>query len=178
MLVWCYLETGQNVQALEAARRAAELSDRSAASLAALAQAEVACGNSHGAAVLRDEIEEAAKQRYVSGYDRAAAFLAAGQAQDALRCLEQAAADHDWWVSWLAVDPRWDRLRGRGPLQATCGKRPRPDKYPADTHLLYRVGGYCCIPGDRLRRCLVDCGSRACPVFRLEIHQVDVERYR
>jgi len=126
MLVWCYLQTGQNVQAREAARRAAELSDRSAASLAALAQAEVACGNSPGAAVLRDEIEEAAKQRYVSGYDRAAAFLAAGQAQDALRCLEQAAGDHDWWVSWLAVDPRWDRLRGEARFKRLVAKgQPR-----------------------------------------------------
>jgi eukaryotic-like serine/threonine-protein kinase len=111
MLVWCYLKTGQNEQALEAARRAVELSDRSAASLCALAHAEVACGNASRALALRDEVERMAQQRYVSGYDRAAAFLAAGQTQECLRWLRQALVDRDWWVSWLAVDPRWDSLR-------------------------------------------------------------------
>ena len=112
MLVWCYLQTGKNAEALEAAKRASELSGRSAASLCALAHAEVACGNVGGARALRDEIEQAAQQRYVPGYDRATALLAAGQTQECLRCLEQALADRDWWISWLAVDPRWDSLRG------------------------------------------------------------------
>jgi serine/threonine protein kinase/Tol biopolymer transport system component/Tfp pilus assembly protein PilF len=111
MLVWCYLQTGQNAQALAAARRASDLSDRSAASLCALAQAEVACGNRQSAVTLRDEIEQMAKQRYISGYDRAAAFLATGQTETALGCLEEAAADRDWWITWLEVDPRWDSLR-------------------------------------------------------------------
>ncbi len=111
MLVWCYLQTGQNEQALETATRAAELSDRSAASLCALAHAEVACGNPGRAAELRDEIEQVARQRYVSGYDRATAFLAVGQTKECLHWLRQAFVDRDWWVSWLAVDPRWDLLR-------------------------------------------------------------------
>ncbi|HMJ61919.1 MAG TPA: protein kinase, partial [Bryobacteraceae bacterium] len=112
MLVWCYLQTGQSERALEAATRASELSDRSAASLCALAHAEVACGNASRAIALRDEIEQSAQQRYVPGYDRAAALLATGQKQECLRCLERALLDRDWWVSWLAVDPRWDSLRG------------------------------------------------------------------
>ncbi len=111
MLAWCYLQTGQKAEALEAAKRASELSGRSAASLCALAHAEVACGNAGRARTLRDEIEQAAKQRYVPGYDRATALLAVGQTQECLRCLEQALADRDWWISWLAVDPRWDSLR-------------------------------------------------------------------
>ncbi|MGH9694651.1 MAG: TPR end-of-group domain-containing protein, partial [Bryobacteraceae bacterium] len=68
-------------------------------------------GDTSRAVALRDEIEQAAQQRYVSGYDRATAFLATGQTQAALRCLEQALADRDWWISWLAVDPRWDAVR-------------------------------------------------------------------
>jgi Tol biopolymer transport system component/TolB-like protein/Tfp pilus assembly protein PilF len=124
MLVWCYLQTGQNAQALAVARRASELSERSAASLCALAQAEVACGNLQSAVALRDEIEVSAKQRYVSGYDRAAAFLATGQTQDALYWLEQASTDRDWWITWLAVDPRWDSVR----------KEPRFKELIQNTH--------------------------------------------
>jgi hypothetical protein len=43
--------------------------------------------------------------------DRASVALAAGRRQDALRLLEQARIDRDWWLCWIEVDPRWDPLR-------------------------------------------------------------------
>lgn len=111
ILAWCYLKIGENSKAHEAAEHSVELSNRSPASLCAMAHAEVANRRLEVAARLRDEIESAATHRYVSGYDRASTFLALGEISNALRCLEEAFVDRDWWVCWIAVDPRWDSLR-------------------------------------------------------------------
>lgn len=111
MLTWCYLQIGDTSKAFDTAQRAAALSSRGSGALCVLAQTEVARGNRAAAVALRDELEEMAAKRYVSGYDRASAALAAGDAAGAIRCLEQAYADRDWWVCWIAVDPRWDSLR-------------------------------------------------------------------
>lgn len=111
MLAWCYLQLGDTANAVESARRAVEFSGRNSAALGALAVTEAAAGNLPAALAVREELEAAARDHYVSGYDRAAAFLATGDMAKALRCLEQAFEAHDWWVSWLGVDPRWDALR-------------------------------------------------------------------
>jgi Tol biopolymer transport system component len=116
MLAWCHLRLGAIGEALEAGRRAVELGDRSSA-LSALAHAEAAAGHAERAAAIRNDLEELAKQRYVSAYDRASAFLATGQTQEALSRLEQAHTDRDWWLSWIAVDARWGPLRGERRFQ-------------------------------------------------------------
>jgi serine/threonine protein kinase/Tol biopolymer transport system component/tetratricopeptide (TPR) repeat protein len=125
MLTWCHLRTGAFEKALETGRRAVELGEHSPAALSALAHAEAAAGHPGAAAALRDEIEELAKKRYVSGYDRASAFLATGQHPEALRCLEQALTDKDWWLCWIGVDPRWDPLRGQRRFQRLLPRNPR-----------------------------------------------------
>ncbi len=115
-LVWCHLRSGAVGEALDAARLASELGDRSSA-LCALAHAEMAAGHPERAAAIRDELEVLAQQRYVSPYDRASAFLVNGQREEALCCLEKAHADRDWWLSWITVDARWDPLRGERRFQ-------------------------------------------------------------
>ncbi len=111
MLTWCYLQTGEVTAALESGRRAVEAGGRSSAALSALAHAEAAAGNVAAAAQLRNEIEERTRKIYVSSYDRASAALATGHRKEALRLLEQARLDRDWWLCWIEVDPRWDPLR-------------------------------------------------------------------
>jgi eukaryotic-like serine/threonine-protein kinase len=112
MLSWCYLRLGNIPAALECAQRAVQLGTRSSAALSALAHAEAAAQNHHGATCLRNEIEDRTRTMYVSSYDRASAALAVGQTQQALSHLEQARIDRDWWLCWIEVDPRWDPLRG------------------------------------------------------------------
>jgi Tol biopolymer transport system component/TolB-like protein/tetratricopeptide (TPR) repeat protein len=126
MLTWCYIEAGAMDLALDAGRRAVELSERSTAALSALAHAEAAAGNSMAATKLKDEIEDLAEKRYVSGCDRAAACLAAGLPRQALQPLEQAQADRDWWLCWLGVDPRWDALRHEPRFQKLMAKGTEP----------------------------------------------------
>ncbi len=111
MLTWCYLQVGDVAAALESGRRAVQLGCRSSAALSALAHAEAAAGNVAAARECRNEIEERTQRMYVSSYDRASAALAVGGRQEALRLLEQARIDRDWWACWIEVDPRWDPLR-------------------------------------------------------------------
>ena len=122
-LAWCYLCVGEVGKALEAAQRAAQWSNRGSAALAVLAQAEAAAGHTARARAVRDEIEELARAGYVSGYDRATAYIATGQPQEALRCLEQAQTNRDWWLFWIGVDPRWDTLRRAARFQKLHASR-------------------------------------------------------
>jgi serine/threonine protein kinase/Tol biopolymer transport system component/Tfp pilus assembly protein PilF len=114
MLAWCYLGLHDLKRALEAARQAVVLSERSPSALATLAQAESAGGNQTAALPLWEEIETTARAQYVPGYYRASAFLAVGDTAGALKCLQQSYADGDWWICWIAVEPRWDALRSNG----------------------------------------------------------------
>ena len=110
-LAWCYLESGDCASAVIAARNAKESGSWNSAALGALAVAETAAGNGTGGIAARDEMEQVASQRYVSGYDRATAQLAAGNPSGAIGCLEKAVEDRDWWTCWLGVDSRWNSLR-------------------------------------------------------------------
>ncbi len=123
MLTWCYLETGAVSEALRSAERAVQLGNRAPAALSAMAHAQAAARNMAAAMRLRNEIEELTKTRYVSGYDRASAALAVGDTQQALRHLEQARVDRDWWLCWIEVDPRWDPLRREARFKKLLPKR-------------------------------------------------------
>jgi Serine/threonine protein kinase len=111
MLCWCHLQTGEAGKALDSARSAVQMSGRNGASLSALAHAQIACGDRAAAIAIRDEMDAIAQKHYVSGYDRASLCLALGEKENALKYLEQCYANGDWWINWIAVDPRWDRLR-------------------------------------------------------------------
>lgn len=111
MLTWTYLQLGEVRKALDCAMRAVELGHRSPAALAALARAEAAAGNVSAAQVICRELRASRGSRYVSGYDLASAAVAAGDPAEALKELEGACSERDWWICWLGVDPRWDPLR-------------------------------------------------------------------
>ncbi|HEY7212298.1 MAG TPA: protein kinase [Bryobacteraceae bacterium] len=123
MLTWCYLQTGSVAEALRSAERAVQLGNRAPAALSALANAEAAAGNTAAATRLKNEIEELTRKRYVSGYDRASAALAVGETKQALRHLEQARLDRDWWLCWIEVDPRWDPVRREARFRKLLAKR-------------------------------------------------------
>ena len=111
MLAWCYLKIADTQHALDCAQLAVALSGRSPSALSVLAQGVAASGDCGGANALCSEIEEIGRNRYVSGYDRASAYLAAGEPRKAIASIERAIEEGDWWVSWIGVEPRWDSLR-------------------------------------------------------------------
>ena len=128
MLTWCYLKTGGISAALECAKRAVQLSSRGSAALSALAHVEAASGNVAAAVQLRHEIEQRIQRMYVSAYDRASTALAVGQKGDAIRLLEQARTDRDWWFCWIEVDPRWDALRKDARFRKLLPRRAAPKR--------------------------------------------------
>ncbi len=143
VLAWCYLRSGKIRSALQAARRAVEWDDRSSSSLCVLAHAEVASGNRVHAAAVVEEINQMAQQRYVSAYVRASAFLAIGDTASTLRCLEQAYLDRDWWICWIAIEPRWDLLRSEprfAKLVASIQKSTTNGSSPTRVHSLTADG--------------------------------------
>ena len=135
MLAWCHLKTADTTKAIECSQLAVALSGRSPASLSVLGNALAASGDRGGTAALCGELEEIGRQRYVSGYDRASAYLAAGEPRKAIASLEQALQEGDWWISWLGVEPRWDALRSdpRFRKLAVAVQQPMIEAGPAGT---------------------------------------------
>jgi eukaryotic-like serine/threonine-protein kinase len=105
------LAMGQTSRALNAARRFAEATGRSALSLGILARAEAAQGDTSRAQAVLDELNARARDYYVSGIALAMANLACGRRKDAITQLERACRERDWWSLWLPLMPVWDELR-------------------------------------------------------------------
>ena len=60
--------------------------------------------------VLRD-LNELARQRYVTSYGVALVYAGLGDRDKAFASLEKAHAERSHWLVWLKLDPRWDSLR-------------------------------------------------------------------
>jgi len=111
-LAWAYIGAGRTTEALDAARRAVTMSDRNPFALCALAAAESGAGNRRAAGLLADEVAAMETRAYVSKYVLASMNLAAGRTAAVFPLLAKAREDGDWWTGFLAVDPRWDPVRG------------------------------------------------------------------
>ena len=111
VLAWCYMAKGLAPEALQAARRAAELSHRNSFTLGTLACAEAAAGNMAATAALVEELTERSRGQQVSGYALGCANLALGRHEEAVRLIEKAWNDHDWWTFFVSVSPAWDPVR-------------------------------------------------------------------
>ncbi|HTQ57333.1 MAG TPA: winged helix-turn-helix domain-containing protein [Bryobacteraceae bacterium] len=85
--------------------------------LAALAYAYAAAGRAPEAAAGLRELEDLARQRYVSAYWRGLVHTGLGDEERALEWLEEACRQKDAWLTWLKVEPRFDRLRTRARFQ-------------------------------------------------------------
>ena len=118
-----YLAKNQLVQALDAGRRYAEVTAQSPLSQAVLARVEMASGNAARAQELLDELEEKARDYYVSGTALALANLACGRETEAIAHLERACRERDWWGRrWLVSMPLGMTCRST-PASAACCER-------------------------------------------------------
>ena len=60
-----------------------------------------------------NELNDLARQnRYVSSFSRATIYIGLGETDLAFKWLEQAYQERLWYMTLLAVDPLFDRLRG------------------------------------------------------------------
>jgi DNA-binding winged helix-turn-helix (wHTH) protein/Flp pilus assembly protein TadD len=85
---------------------------------AALGVAIALGGDRARAARIDEELEEAARSRYVDGYHRALLKDALGMRAAAVALLERACEDHSHWFSLAAIDPKLEALRSDPRVQA------------------------------------------------------------
>jgi len=78
---------------------------------AALGYAHAVAGNRLEAANIAKELEQRAKQQYVSAFDIGLIYLGLGEKDQALAWLEKSFQERGWYLVYLRVDPRFDGLR-------------------------------------------------------------------
>ncbi len=79
--------------------------------LSSLGHADALAGNIVEARKVLGELDELAKHRYVSPYERAVVHAGLGETEEAFAWLEKAYAERAGWLVYLQVEPRLDRLR-------------------------------------------------------------------
>jgi hypothetical protein len=90
--------------------------------LAALAHIHACAGESAEAAGILAELEGLSERRYVSPYWLSLVYTGLGDDTRALDLLERAYTERDVWLSWLGVEPRFDRLRTESKVQQLLRK--------------------------------------------------------
>lgn len=65
-----------------------------------------------------DELKSRSAQQYVPPYNIAVVYLALAERDEAFAWLEKANEEHDVWVSFLKIDPKWDPYRSDPRLAA------------------------------------------------------------
>ena len=113
-----YEHAGRMEDAAGAIRRAAALAEDNPILTAVLARAEALAGRRDEARRILAAMESDRSAGRPSDYQRAAAELALGDREEALRRLESAAAAREPWMVWLAVDPMLRALEGDPRFQA------------------------------------------------------------
>jgi DNA-binding winged helix-turn-helix (wHTH) protein/Flp pilus assembly protein TadD len=106
-----YAQMGLTEDAIVELRNARTCSGDQPAVLAALAYVHACAAESSAAAAIRGELEDLSQRRYVSPYWLALVYGGLGERERALDLLECACAGRDVWLTWLAVEPRFDALR-------------------------------------------------------------------
>jgi len=104
------LEVGETERALAELREAARLAP-AAMPLSYLCFALGAAGLRDQAERVRAEMIATAKNNYVKEYFLALAHVALGDHEEALTCLEKAAAERDPWHVWFGTEAKLDPLR-------------------------------------------------------------------
>jgi serine/threonine-protein kinase len=105
-------ELGDFEEALAALLRASQLAPKSPRMIAALGRAQARAGRPEAALGSLAELDELARTRFVSAWERAMLFLGL---RDVNRCFEQLSLAYDdrfFDLTLLAVDPRFDEIRG------------------------------------------------------------------
>ena len=113
-MIWAYREKRMYPEAIAAWERwkaSHPLQYRDPHPLATMAGIYGLEGRKREAEELIDELKEAARHRYVSGFFFAEAYVGIGQKDQAVAWLERAFEDHDQWMVFVNSYPGLDRLR-------------------------------------------------------------------
>jgi tetratricopeptide (TPR) repeat protein len=79
--------------------------------MSAMAYAYAAAGRIDDARVILDRLNELAKENYVSPYSLARVHIGLGQIDEAFECVEKTYQERHGILTYLKVEPIFDRLR-------------------------------------------------------------------
>lgn len=102
---------GDYEEALRSMRRAIEIAGPAPMFIGAMAHVLACAGRPAEAERLIEELHAAARQRYVSPYSFAVAYTGLRRNDEALPALEKSLEEHNAWMWFLPIDPRFDLLR-------------------------------------------------------------------
>jgi TolB-like protein/Tfp pilus assembly protein PilF len=105
-----YIEKSMPNDALQEARKAANLSNQSTLSMSDLARSYAVSGNAKEARRILQSLEAASKSRYVSSFEIATIFATLNESDHAFDSLQKACEDRDYNLFRLRADPRLQSL--------------------------------------------------------------------
>jgi TolB-like protein/DNA-binding winged helix-turn-helix (wHTH) protein/tetratricopeptide (TPR) repeat protein len=106
-----YVQTGRHKEGLGELQIAARLSGDSPLYLAQVAFANAAAGRRAEALRIIAQLQNISREQYVSPYGLAQVYAALSDKEQTFRWLQTAYDDRAVWMSYLAVDPAFDRFR-------------------------------------------------------------------
>ena len=106
-----YVQIGLHEQALAELQSAASLSGNSPLYLAQVAVAHASAGRKTEALRIIVQLQKISSKRYVSPYGLAQIYAALNDKEQTFKWLQTAYDDRAVWMSYLAVDPVFDRFR-------------------------------------------------------------------
>jgi TolB-like protein/DNA-binding winged helix-turn-helix (wHTH) protein/Tfp pilus assembly protein PilF len=106
-----HIQTGLHEQGLTELEKAASLSGNSPLYLAQVGVAYASAGRKTEALRIIGQLQSLSSERYVSPYGLAQIYAALNDKQQTFRWLQAAYDDRAVWMSYLAVDPVFDRFR-------------------------------------------------------------------
>jgi adenylate cyclase len=107
-----YLEQGRYAEAIAELEKALTLSQRSTMAMAVLAHAYASARQPAAARRLLAELRARARSAYVPSYWIGLVYVGLGEADAAFRWFDRAFEERSSWLTWVMVEPRFDRLRG------------------------------------------------------------------
>ncbi|HEU4888986.1 MAG TPA: protein kinase, partial [Thermoanaerobaculia bacterium] len=97
--------------AIDHFKRSVEIAGPITLYLGALAHAYAGAGRPEEAERVIEQLHALGKQRYTSPYNLAVAYMGLGRIDESLVALQAALDEHNAWIWFIPVDPRFDRLR-------------------------------------------------------------------
>ena len=116
-LGWVYEQKGDFPDAITEIEKARALEPNVAEPLASLGRAFALSGQAAKAAQVLDQLNKISGKIHVTPYNVASIYSAVGNKPAAMAQLEKAYQERSFYLSWLAVDPQLDSLRGEPDFQ-------------------------------------------------------------
>ena len=110
-LALTYIQKSMPEDALEEARKAADLSNESTISMSVLAVSYASSGNAKEARGILQRLEADSKSRYISSLEISLIFASLHESDRAFESLQRAYENHDYNLFRLRAEPAFDRLR-------------------------------------------------------------------